>query len=69
MQPEKKVIAAMTVLTSLAFYWFAKANGKQETPYVMIGGFLGSILGDAIAENIRKNNPNLNSYNDDDTDY
>lgn len=57
----------MTVLTSLAFYWYAKAKGKQEAPYVMIGGLLGSILGEAIAENIRKNN--LNTYYDDHTDH
>lgn len=67
MQTDRKVIAAMTVITSLAFYWFAKAKGKQETPYVMIGGFLGSILGEAIAENIRKNNPQ--TYYNDDTDH
>lgn len=65
-RPEKTVISAVTVLTSLAFFWYARAKGKHEAPYVMIGGFLGSLLGGAIADKMRENN--LNSYYDDDTD-
>lgn len=52
----------MTLVTSLAFYWYARANGKNEVPYVMVGGFLGSIIGDALADKMRENN--LNDYHE-----
>lgn len=64
MRTEKTIISAMTAITSLAFYWYANAKGKDEAPYVMIGGFLGSLLGGAIAESITKHNPSC--YDDTD---
>jgi hypothetical protein len=41
---ERAVLATTTLISSLAFYWFARAKGKPETPYVMLGAFVGVLL-------------------------
>lgn len=51
---EKAIISTMTLFTSLVSYWYAKAAEKDAAPYVMIGGFLGSLLGEVIADRIKK---------------
>ena len=51
---EKTIISAATLLTSLVTYWYAKAAGKDAAPLVMMGGFLGSIIGEGIADQIKK---------------
>jgi uncharacterized BrkB/YihY/UPF0761 family membrane protein len=45
---ERAVLATTTLISSLAFYWFARAKGKPETPYVMLGGFVGAIVAELI---------------------
>ena len=35
---------------------YAKETGKDGIPYVMIGGFLGAVLGEVIFEKIKSNN-------------
>ncbi|HEV8283812.1 MAG TPA: hypothetical protein VGQ09_05865 [Chitinophagaceae bacterium] len=47
---EKTIVSGITLLTSLLSYWYAKENGKDAVPYVMFGGFIGSIIGETIAE-------------------
>jgi uncharacterized membrane protein YfcA len=51
---EKVIISTMTLFTSLFSYWYARAAEKDAAPYVMIGGFLGSLLGEVIAERVKK---------------
>ncbi|MBO9565536.1 MAG: hypothetical protein J7621_22355 [Niastella sp.] len=52
---DRTVIATTTLISSLAFYWFAKAKGKSEVPYVMIGGFVGAIIAElALLETTKK---------------
>lgn len=51
---EKTIVSSVTLFTSLLAYWYAKENDKDAVPYVMIGGFLGSILGETIAEGIKE---------------
>lgn len=51
---EKTIVSTVTLFTSLLAYWYAKENDKDAVPYVMIGGFLGSIVGETIAENIKE---------------
>jgi uncharacterized membrane protein YfcA len=53
---EKTIISTATLLTSLLTYWYAKEANKDAVPYVMMGGFLGSIIGETIVETISKNN-------------
>jgi uncharacterized membrane protein YfcA len=56
---EKTIISTATLMTSLLTYWYAKAADKDAVPYVMMGGFLGSIIGETIVEKIN-NNKNTN---------
>ena len=51
---ERTVIATATLLSSLAFYWYAKVNNKSEVPYVMMGGFVGAVLAELALLEINK---------------
>ena len=53
---EKSSVATATLLTSLLSYLYAREADKDAVPYVMIGGFLGSIIGETIVEAAKKNN-------------
>ena len=53
---EKSIVATATLLTSLLSYLYAREADKDAVPYVMIGGFLGSIIGETIVEAAKKNN-------------
>ncbi len=44
----------MTLLASLLAYWYAKETQKDSVPYVMLGGFLGSVIGEVLVEKISK---------------
>ena len=45
---EKTIVSAVTLLSSLATYFYAKQNQKDAIPYMMVGGFVGAVLGEAI---------------------
>lgn len=47
---EKAIVSAATLVTSLLSYWYARQVGKDAVPYVMIGAFFGSLIGETIAE-------------------
>lgn len=59
---EKVVVSSLTLITSLAGYFYAKSAEKDVVPYMMVSGFLGAILGEAIShtffsdENKKDNN-------------
>ena len=53
---QKSIVATATLVTSLLSYLYAREADKDAVPYVMIGGFLGSIIGETIAEAAKKNN-------------
>jgi hypothetical protein len=55
---EKTIISTVTLFTSLLAYWYAREAQKDSVPYVMMGGFLGAIIGDALAEKVTKSNNN-----------
>ncbi len=46
---EKTIVSTVALATSLATYFYAKETQKDVVPYVMVGGFIGAILGEAIA--------------------
>lgn len=52
---EKTIISTATLATSLMMYFYAKHVQKDAVPYVMIGGFMGAIIGESIIEFINKN--------------
>lgn len=53
---EKMVISAVTLITSLLCYSYAKAASKDAAPYAMIGAFAGTLIGEVLAEHISGNN-------------
>lgn len=55
---EKAIVSTATLVTSLLTYWYAKSSDKDVVPYIMFGGFIGSIIGETLAEKItsEKNN-------------
>lgn len=50
---EKTIVSSMTLVTSLASYWYAKEVQKDAVPIMMIGGFLGAVAGEIIFEKIK----------------
>lgn len=56
---EKTIVSTATLLVSLLSYLYASEAKKDAVPYVMLGGFIGSIIGEAIIT--RTSNDNNNS--------
>ena len=46
---EKAIVSSFTLITSLTGFYYAKSKEKEVMPYVMVGGFVGALLGEAIA--------------------
>ncbi len=53
---EKTIVSASTLFFSLLTYWYARNSEKDVVPYVMFGGFVGSLIGEGIAEAVTKDN-------------
>lgn len=51
---ERTIVSTSTLLSSLLAYWYARAVKKDAAPYVMLGGFIGSIIGDTLADQFKK---------------
>jgi uncharacterized membrane protein YfcA len=51
---EKSIVSASTVIVSLLSYWYAKTANKDAAPYMLLGGFLGSLIGETIVESTAK---------------
>ncbi|MFL5763890.1 MAG: hypothetical protein ACJ77K_08125 [Bacteroidia bacterium] len=47
---ERSLVSTLTLIGSLASYYYAKTHEKDVVPYVMIGGFVGAWLGEMIAK-------------------
>lgn len=52
---EKTIVSTATLATSLLMYFYAKTAKKDAVPYVMIGGFMGAVIGESIVEYLNKN--------------
>lgn len=46
---EKAIVSSFTFISSLTGYFYARTAEKDTMPYIMIGGFVGALLGEAIA--------------------
>lgn len=51
---EKAIVSATTLITSLLSYWYAREADKDAVPYVMLGGFIGSLIGETLAERLNE---------------
>lgn len=45
---DKSIVSTCTLIGSLACYYYSKQGEKDGVPYVMVGGFIGSWLGELI---------------------
>lgn len=52
---DKTIISTCTLLTSLASYYYSRLHNKDGVPYVMIGGFVGTWMGEMLIK-IRRGN-------------
>ena len=52
---EKTIVSTATLATSLLMYFYAKTAEKDAVPYVMIGGYMGAVIGESIVEYLNKN--------------
>jgi hypothetical protein len=52
---EKTIVSTATLASSLLMYFYARASEKDAVPYVMIGGFMGAVIGESIVEYLNKN--------------
>lgn len=59
---ERTVVSAFALLSSLGAYYYAKQYNKDTTPHVMIGGFLGALVGEMLYEH-SKSKSTLGSIN------
>lgn len=55
---DKAIVSTATLALSLLAYWYAREAQKDVVPYVMIGGFVGSIVGEILVE--KKNDSSNN---------
>jgi hypothetical protein len=49
MMKEKTIVSAVSLASSLAAYFYARETQKDVMPYLMVGGFLGVLLGELVA--------------------
>jgi hypothetical protein len=52
---EKTIVSTVTLAASLISYFYAKEASKDAVPYVMIGGFIGAVVGEVIVGVISNN--------------
>lgn len=50
---EKTIVSTVTLAASLISYFYAKEAHKDAIPYVMIGGFIGAVIGEVITDAIK----------------
>lgn len=53
---EKTIVSTTTLVTSLLAYWYARKMQKDTSTYIILGGFVGSLIGETIVENRKKRN-------------
>lgn len=51
---EKTIVSGMTLVASMVSYFYARQCDKDAVPYVMVGGFIGAVIGEAIVSVMEK---------------
>lgn len=52
---DNTIVSAASLLTSLLFYFYAREAKKDTGPYVMIGAFVGSMIGEVAIDTFKTN--------------
>lgn len=58
---EKAIVSTLTLLTSLGSYMYAREAGKDAVPCMMVGGFIGTLVGEMVAEHLYRDNNEKNN--------
>lgn len=45
---EKIIVSACTLAGSLVTYYYARTINKDVVPYMMVGGFIGAMIGEYL---------------------
>lgn len=53
---ERTIVSASALAASLLAYWYARNAEKDSVPYVMIGGFIGAMIGEVISSQGKSGN-------------
>lgn len=61
---EKTIVSTVTLAASLISYFYAKETQKDTIPFVMIGGFMGAVIGEVIVGAIKSSKNNQNKKED-----
>lgn len=61
---EKTIVSSVTLAASLISYFYAKETQKDTIPFVMIGGFMGAVIGEVIVGAINNSKNNQNNKED-----
>lgn len=61
---EKTIVSTVTLAASLISYFYAKETQKDTIPFVMIGGFMGAVIGEVIVGAIKSNKNNKDKKED-----
>lgn len=61
---EKTIVSTVTLAASLISYFYAKEAQKDTIPFVMIGGFMGAVIGEVIVGAIKSSKNNQNEKED-----
>ena len=52
---DNTIVSAASLLTSLLFYFYAREAKRDTGPYVMIGAFVGSMIGEVAIDTFKSN--------------
>ena len=61
---EKTIVSTVTLVASLISYFYAKETQKDTIPFVMIGGFMGAVIGEVIVGAIKSSKNNQDKKED-----
>jgi uncharacterized membrane protein YfcA len=54
---ERTLVSAFAMMGSMTAYYYAKHHAKDPTPLLMLGGFVGALLGEVVSQVISKDAP------------
>lgn len=63
---EKTIVSSVTLMASLTAYFYARTVEKDAVPYVMVGGFIGAVIGEAISGIVLRNEEDKDSDENED---